>query len=67
MLWSQFSAIFDNFWQIIAVFLKKQCYDQNFAKFSFILSQKRPFFAEFFCEKNFKIITSVPDEFCASN
>jgi hypothetical protein len=39
MLWSQFSAIFANFWQKIGVFLKNPCYDQNFAKFSFVLSQ----------------------------
>jgi hypothetical protein len=45
MLWSQFSAIFDNFRQKNGVFLKNQCYDQNFAKFSFILSQKRQFFS----------------------
>jgi hypothetical protein len=31
MLWSQFSAIFTNFWQKIGVFHKNQCYDQNFA------------------------------------
>jgi hypothetical protein len=30
MLWSQFSAIFGNFLQKIGVFLKNQCYDQNF-------------------------------------
>jgi hypothetical protein len=33
MLWSQFYAIFDNFRQKIGVFLKTQCYDQNFALF----------------------------------
>jgi hypothetical protein len=32
MLWSQFSAIFDNFRQKIGVFLKNQCYDHNFCK-----------------------------------
>jgi hypothetical protein len=32
MLCSQFSAIFDNFWQKNGVFLKNQCYDQNFCK-----------------------------------
>jgi hypothetical protein len=32
MLWSQFSAIFINFSaKKIGVFLKDQCYDQNFA------------------------------------
>jgi hypothetical protein len=30
MLWSQFSAIFANFWQKIGVFLKNQCHDSNF-------------------------------------
>jgi hypothetical protein len=41
------------------VFLKNQCYDQNFAKFSFVSSQKRQFFAEFFGENILKIIASV--------
>jgi hypothetical protein len=44
MFWSQFSAIFDNFLTIFGekngVFLKNQCYDQNFASYSFVLSQK---------------------------
>jgi hypothetical protein len=44
MLWSQFSEIFDNFrrknWRFSK---KKQCYDQNFAQFSFVFSQKRQF------------------------
>jgi hypothetical protein len=31
MLGSQFSAIFDNFWQKIGVFLKNQCYGHLFA------------------------------------
>jgi hypothetical protein len=44
MLLSQFSAIFDNFRRKIGVFLKNQCYDQNFAYFSFVFSQKRQFF-----------------------
>jgi hypothetical protein len=44
----------------MAFFLKNQCYDQNFAYFTFVLSQKRQFFAEFFGENIFKIITSVP-------
>jgi hypothetical protein len=39
MLWSQFSAIFDNFGEKIGVFLKNQYYDQDFAYFSFVLSQ----------------------------
>jgi hypothetical protein len=33
-----------------------------FAKFSFVLSQKRQFFAEFFGENISKIITSVPGD-----
>jgi hypothetical protein len=49
-----------NFGEKIGVFLKNQCYDQMFAKFSFVLSQKRQFFAEFFGENISKIITSVP-------
>jgi hypothetical protein len=56
MLWSQFSAIFANFRRKkIGVFLKNQCYDQNLAQFSFVLSQKRQyFFAEFFGENFLK-------------
>jgi hypothetical protein len=55
MLRAKFSAIFDNFRrEKIGGFLKCQCYDQNFAKFSFALSQKRHFFAEIFCENIFK-------------
>jgi hypothetical protein len=38
----------------IGVFLKNQCYEENFAQFSFIFSQKRHFFAEFFDENIFK-------------
>jgi hypothetical protein len=61
MLWSQFSAIFDNFQpKKIGVFLKNQCYDQIFAQYSFVWSQKRQFFANCFDENIFKIITSVP-------
>jgi hypothetical protein len=48
------------FGEQISVFLKSQCYDQNFAYLSFVSSQKRHFFAEFFSENIFKIITSVP-------
>jgi hypothetical protein len=54
MLWSQFSAIFANFRRKNWRFLKNQCYDQNFAKFSFILSQKRLFFRWIFRRKYFK-------------
>jgi hypothetical protein len=45
----------------VGVFLENQCYDQNFAKFTFVLSQKRQFFSLNFSAKIFKkIITSVP-------
>jgi hypothetical protein len=51
MLWSQFSAILENFGQKkLWFFSKNQCYDQNFAYSSFLLCQKRQFFAEFFGE-----------------
>jgi hypothetical protein len=57
-------TIFCNFGQFsakkIGVFIKKQCYDQNFSKFSFVLSQKSKFFAIFFEENILKLITSVP-------
>jgi hypothetical protein len=42
----------------VAVFLKNKCYDQNFASFSFVSSQKRQFFVKFFGENILKIITS---------
>jgi hypothetical protein len=46
----------------LAFFLGKyQCYDQPFSKFSFVLSQNAYFFAKFFGENIFKIITSVPE------
>jgi hypothetical protein len=35
------------------VFLKNQCYDQNFAYFSFVLSQKRQIFSLNFSAKIF--------------
>jgi hypothetical protein len=56
-------TIFCDFSQFSAkngVFLKYQCYDQLFSKFSFVLSQKRQFFAKNFAENILKIITSVP-------
>jgi hypothetical protein len=53
-----------NFGGEIGGFLENQCYDQIFAYFSFVLSQKRHFFAEFFGENILKIITSVPGFFC---
>jgi hypothetical protein len=60
MLWSQFSAIFDNFRQKIGVFLQNQCHDKNFALFAFVLSQKRHFLQKKF-RIFFLIITSVLD------
>jgi hypothetical protein len=48
------------FGEKIGVFLKNQCYDQNFAYFIFVLSKNTNFFAEFFGENILKIITSVP-------
>jgi hypothetical protein len=38
----------------IGVFLKYQCYDQLFSKFSFVLSQKRQFFRKIFRRKYLK-------------
>jgi hypothetical protein len=40
MLWSQFFAIFDNFRRKNGVFLKNQCYDHNFRRFSTIFGEK---------------------------
>jgi hypothetical protein len=75
MLWSQFSAIFDNFLQFstifrdfrqfsakYGVFLKNQCYGHILDYFSFVLSQNHQFIAKFF-EENFKITTSFPDTY----
>jgi hypothetical protein len=42
------------FGEKIGVFLKKQCFDQNFAQFSFVLSQKRNFFRRIIRQKYFK-------------
>jgi hypothetical protein len=42
-----FLRFFPIFGEKISVFLKYQCYDQLFSKFSFVLSQKRQFFAIF--------------------
>jgi hypothetical protein len=55
-----FSGFLTIFGEKIGVFLKNQSYDQNFASISFVLSQKRQFFAIFFGENILKIITSVP-------
>jgi hypothetical protein len=54
MLWSQFSAIFDNFRRKNWRFYQNQCYDQNFAYFRFVLSQKRQFFRLIFRRKYLK-------------
>jgi hypothetical protein len=43
MLWYHFSAIFGNFRWKNWRFLKNQCYGQNFAQISFVLSQNRQF------------------------
>jgi hypothetical protein len=42
------------FGEKIGVFLKNQCYDQNFAYFSFVLSQKCQFFRQIFWRKYLK-------------
>jgi hypothetical protein len=54
MLWSQFSAIFANFRRKIVVFLENQCYNQNFAYFSFVLSQIHQLFRWIFRRKYLK-------------
>jgi hypothetical protein len=64
---TQLSAIFPNFQRKNGVCLKSQCYDQFVSKFSFVLSQKRQFFAKFSGEKILKIISSVPAVFLAEN
>jgi hypothetical protein len=49
------------FGEKFGVFLNTQCYDQNYAKTSSNLREKNAiFFAKFFGENIFKIITSVP-------
>jgi hypothetical protein len=50
------------FGEKMGVFLKNQCYDQKYSKFSFVLSKKPSFFAEIFGENIEKIITSVPGD-----
>jgi hypothetical protein len=48
MLWSQFSAIFLNFWRKIGVFLKYECYDHFFQKLAlFWVHTKRHFLINF--------------------
>jgi hypothetical protein len=50
MLWSQFSAIFDNFQRKNGVFLKNQCYDQIFHNLALFWVKNANLVAEFFCE-----------------
>jgi hypothetical protein len=45
------------FGEKIGVYLKNQCYDQIFEKFSFVLSQKHQFFRRFFGENISQFIT----------
>jgi hypothetical protein len=52
-------TIFCDFWQfsakkLVVFFKKKQCYNQNFAYFSFVLSQKRQLFRWIFRQKYLK-------------
>jgi hypothetical protein len=54
MLWSQFSAIFDNFRRKNWRFSQKPMLWSIFSKFSFVLSQKRQFFCKNFRRKYFK-------------
>jgi hypothetical protein len=57
-----------NFWRFLPIFGEKLAffsktnatYNQKFALFSFVFSQKAPFFRNFFGKNIFKIITSVP-------
>jgi hypothetical protein len=49
-----FLRFFPIFGEKIGVFLKCQCYDQLFSKFSFVLSQKRQFFCKIFRQKYLK-------------
>jgi hypothetical protein len=44
----------------LAFFLNTHVMIKYFSKLSFVFSQKRQFFAKFFCENILKIITSVP-------
>jgi hypothetical protein len=61
-------AIFCDFCRFSAektgVFLKNQCYDQIFARTSTSFSKNASFLTNLFGENIFKIITSVPDDFC---
>jgi hypothetical protein len=61
MSWSQFSAIFVKFLRKNGIFLKKQCFDQIFAKkLAVVWAKNADIFDKFFGENIFKIITSFP-------
>jgi hypothetical protein len=61
MLWSQFSAIYDNFRRKNLRFSQKPMLWSQFLHNSALIWVKNAnFFAEFFGENIFKIITSVP-------
>jgi hypothetical protein len=63
MLWSQFSAIFANFWRKNWRFSQVPMFMITiFAKTSSSLSKNANIFAKFFVENILKIITSVPDQ-----
>jgi hypothetical protein len=51
------------FGKTIGVFLKNQCYDQFFQNLALFWVKNANFFAKFFGENIWKIITSVPDKF----
>jgi hypothetical protein len=56
-------TIFCDFCQLLAkklALLKNQCYDQFFQKLAVVWAKNANYFANFFGENNFKIITSVP-------
>jgi hypothetical protein len=60
MLWSEFSAIFDNFWQKYWRFSQKPMLWSNFCIIWLCFESKTHFFANFFVANIFKIKTSVP-------
>jgi hypothetical protein len=62
MLWSQFSAIFHNFWRKNWRFSEIPMLWSNYFKIWLCFESKTPvFFAKFFGENILTIITSVPD------
>jgi hypothetical protein len=62
MLWSQFSAIFDNFGEKLAFFSKTNVMIKILHNLALFWVENANLFAEFFGENILKIITSVPDE-----